>query len=442
MSARTLLIVTLLVLLAGLAIAPAVCFESDMKEYWIPWQHATAGLKPWAAYDVPNCNYPPVVLYLMSLTEAVRSTIGVGSSSRGNWLLLKVPNLLAIAAGTVVLYRATRRSLGERRAAALGAAWALSPNLFVNAALWGQWDAILSLEILLAVIAFARGRYGWAGVWAGVAIATKVQAIFALPILGIGFLFVPGAGRADAVRTNVRATILATIGGVLAIALCCLAFAAAGRMGGVVGVFTASVDTFPRRSMDAWNPWALANGIDVRFRHMTGLVANDDGRAVLPGGALRAFTFKRLGMLMFAAYVLAMLATIARRRRVADVVVGVPLCGLAMFMLCTQMHERYGGPPAALMTLWLLYARPWRWQFFYWTASAALNQLGPMYHKGYLHVAPVRAAYEMLGAGFSLTNTLMFVWLSWLFFRRGAGAHADPVRAAVAAHRDPRAPSD
>lgn len=422
---RRVIAVTTAVLLLSLLVAPLTCFILDMRDYWVIWQAKTAGWRPWGAYElsVKECNYPPVVLYLMTLAEAARGALGVGHMSRVNWLLLKLPNLAAIGLGTLVLFRAARARLGERDAAVLALFWACSPFFFVNAALWAQWDVLMSLTLLLATIAFVRGRYVWWGVWMGVTLSMKVQAIFVLPAFFVGLLAVPPRrpGVAGTLGSSGLAMGRGIAGGILAAVLCFAPVAAARKLPQAAAVYTASVDTFPMRTISAWNVWTVANGVESRMLKRPSTAVNDDGRPVLASGP-RSLTFKRLGQLLFAAYLVVMLAVLARRRRVADVVAAVPLGGVAMFMLCTQMHERYIGPPAALMVLWLPWARAWRIQAVYWAISAAANSLAVMYYMKYLGLPFSRVLYDGSVMAWTIANCLMFAWLTWLFLRPGPTA--------------------
>ena len=51
----------------------------------------------------------------------------------------------------------------------------------------------------------------------------------------------------------------ATAGGVLALIVLFTPIAMDGRLRESVGVYTTSVDTFPARSLNAWNIWTIAN---------------------------------------------------------------------------------------------------------------------------------------------------------------------------------------
>ena len=402
----TLVLIAIAVAVVSLAVAPYCAFRPDMRDYWIPWQVATKGLKPWNAYALPKCNYPPLILYVLSLVEGVRYLLDVSWKAPTNRLLMKLPNIAAHLIGAACLYGAFVRTHGTRKAALLAGGWLLSLNLFVNAALWAQWDVILALLLLLALLALRREGYFMTGVWTALAMAAKVQAIFILPVLGIYLL----------ARRDVKAIGRTTAGAMLAILLVFGPMAIAGRLRESTSIYVASVDTFPYRSLDAWNHWFVFDFVEERFLGASRRVVINDGRPVIPALST-ALTYKRVGLLLFGSYVLAMLIMVARRRRLEDVLVGVPLMGVAMFMLATQMHERYVGPPAALMTLWLLLPTPYRAHFIYWSIAAGLNQLSVLARFPTFGPKPIISNWHFYtGAVVSLVNLGMFIHLTWLFF--------------------------
>jgi len=73
---------------------------------------------------------------------------------------------------------------GEATAGIAAAAMALSPFaiLFSPTAFL---DPLMVMFVLASLVAVRRGRYGWAGVWLGLAAATKVQALVFLPLVAI-----------------------------------------------------------------------------------------------------------------------------------------------------------------------------------------------------------------------------------------------------------------
>src|ERR687896_1276332 len=67
------------VLLLGLIVAPHVYHHYDVVDCFLAWASASEGKQPWQIYlaEFPDdCDYPPVVPYLLTLVEALRRALG------------------------------------------------------------------------------------------------------------------------------------------------------------------------------------------------------------------------------------------------------------------------------------------------------------------------------------------------------------------------------
>src|SRR5438105_7567506 len=65
-------------LVTALAVAPRVLHHYDVVDCFLTWARASAGRRPWAIYlthfvrPSDDCDYPPVVPYLLTLVERAR----------------------------------------------------------------------------------------------------------------------------------------------------------------------------------------------------------------------------------------------------------------------------------------------------------------------------------------------------------------------------------
>jgi 4-amino-4-deoxy-L-arabinose transferase-like glycosyltransferase len=164
-----------LVLLAGAAIRIAPLTENRF--------HPDEGL--YASYGLLIANgdwnlasrlvdKPPLVFYLMS-----GSFLGIGP----NEVAARLPNLFASLLGLALVWRLAMRLWGSRDGALLAMLFcALSPM----AVLFGPTaftDPLLVLWILAALVSVTGGRWGWGGLFAGLALATKQTALFFFPLM-------------------------------------------------------------------------------------------------------------------------------------------------------------------------------------------------------------------------------------------------------------------
>src|SRR5688500_9875446 len=90
----------------GAVVAPFVFHHYDVVDCFLTWARASGGFRPAAIYLTDfrtDCDYPPVVPYLLTLVEAVRRWIGAAEVGVGSVILIKVPNLLAAAAHALLV---------------------------------------------------------------------------------------------------------------------------------------------------------------------------------------------------------------------------------------------------------------------------------------------------------------------------------------------------
>ncbi len=144
------------------------------------WTDNLATYGPWSFYQHDGSIYPallyaywPIGVFLNGADQA-RAIKG-----------LSIPFDLAVA---VVLYVAASRFTGRGRALIAPALYLLNPAVLLAGPVWGQVDAAGTLVLLLALLALAGGRFGWAGALAMVAGMVKPQ--FGLVILPVAALAV------------------------------------------------------------------------------------------------------------------------------------------------------------------------------------------------------------------------------------------------------------
>lgn len=371
--------------LAALAVvlAPFVYLGFDMLGCWIPWAYATGGRFPWRAYAVPGCNYPPLALYGLTLSEAARLALGAPLKGGVQVLLIKLPFIATYAGGAL--------ALGRGGPAWLPLALVAAPALYVNAVLWGQADAALGVAMAAAVLLASRDRLAASGACLGLALALKPQAVMIVPALAVfawrraGVLRVLGAGAA-------------TLG---VLVLCLLPAIAAGYGAEAITPYFAGVGAYPQIEKNSFNAWFL---VDLPAR-WSGMPLDDDLRVL--GG----LTARGLGLGLLGAYVAGVLAWLWREATPDRLMRAAGLLALGFFMLPTQIHERYLVPAVAL---WALAAadRPALRPLFYGLATtAALAQLLVMgFDPGGAFPELPRHLVLGLGALVSLANVGLFAW--------------------------------
>jgi hypothetical protein len=412
-------------LAVALAVSPLVYHHYDVVDCFLTWARASGGSRPWEIYRAEfrtNCDYPPVVPYLLTLVEAVRRGAGAGEAGPLAIVLVKLPSMLAWAAHVPLCLAGLRGPFGPRVAAIAALLMAVSPPLFVNAALWGQFDALASLAILAAVVALLNGRPVWAGIAIGVGLATKLLVIVAVPVLAVW------AWR----RHGARTLLAAVAAGLLAMAVLALPYVAGGAGRQVLAAYRGAVGYYPFRTVEAYNGWYLADRVDIFLRGRPAAEARVDTRTL--AGPL---THRHLGLALFGACTAYLLAVLARQPTSHGLVLVSTLQLFAFFMLPTQMHQRYLVPAAVLATLLAGWSRRAALLFAGLAVSATLNQGLDLWRAvldhavatdpgAVLNPPAVRGFLRAVASAVALGNVGLFAWALATLRREIAPAAPDP----------------
>ena len=285
-------------------------------------------------------DYPPGYLYLLWLTAAVRSLLGIAADSGLSRLLLAVvPAACDCGCAALVWQCAARHLPGEGARRRLTLFVAFSPLLLFATGIWGQVDAALTLPLLACFALLEEKRWLPAALLYGVALAIKPQALLAGPVLAVcflaGILAAPGrTGRLRAAGTTLT-------GVVLAVAPALLAglpfFGAANLIPGLVEKYLGTAGGYPYATINAFNWFAFLGG------------NWQDQSTALIGPV----TWQMLGifhiLLLTAALAAAGWVSLRRGSFSPVLLAGAYLAGI--FTFAHNMHERYL-IPAVVLTLW------------------------------------------------------------------------------------------
>jgi len=410
----------------GLLVAPRVYHNYDVVDCFLTWARASAGRRPWAIYLTDfktNCDYPPVVPYLLTLVEAARRTLHAAETGALAIILVKLPNLIAYLAAVPLCALGLRRPFGAAaRDAALLAA--LSLPLFVNAAAWGQFDALLAVLVMAAVVALLHERPVMAGALMGVALGTKLLAIVAVPALAVWTWK----------RFRASQLALAILAGLAVLALLSLPYLLAGAGGRMLRAYVGAVDYYPVRTAEAYNGWYLLDRFDIAVRGIPAPEARLDSRPLVG-----AITFREAGVAAFAAYLLMLLVGLARRPTPSALVSAAALSFFGFFMLPTQVHQRYLVPAAALLGLTAAGSRRRLALWVGVSLTAALNQALDLTRAvldtavradpaaaATVSVAGYRGPIRLAASVVAVFNIALFVWATRDYWREVVAARARP----------------
>jgi 4-amino-4-deoxy-L-arabinose transferase-like glycosyltransferase len=429
--AATLWLAAASALVLALLVAPRVFHNYDVVDCFLTWARASRGRQPWAIYlthfATDDCDYPPVVPYLLTLVERARLAVGAGETSGTAIVLLKLPNIVAWLAHVPLCAIGLRRPFGARAASVAALLVALSPPLFVNAAAWGQFDALLSLFVVAALVALLRGQAGRAGAALGLALATKLLAVVAIPVLALW------AWR----RRGARPILAGGAAALLVMALAAMPYVARGAARPVLSSYHGAVGYYPLRTVEAYNLWYVLDRVDIRLRGQPSGEARLDTRPFV--GPL---THRDVGLLLVAAWTVFILAGLWRWPGDGGLALAAAFQFFAVFMLPTQMHQRYILPAAVLLALVAPLSPRARTLFAVLAVTATLNQgldLGRAVLDHAVQVDPsrigdapaLRMAIRNVATGVALVHVGLLAWWTAVYRRELAALAAlTPAQAA------------
>jgi hypothetical protein len=396
-------LVYLLVLVSGLVVAPTTEQVQDVYGCWLNWAHVTGGTSPWRLYLSPldtfdhplDCNYPPFILYLLTAVQSALNSFQITQFGAIAVTLVKLPGLISLLLCGWVCKRGLASVWGTGGAARAALLVLLCFPIWFNAAVWGQWDALLCLAILCAMVAAIRNKPGLTGAALGWAISIKFQAIVVYPAILI-----------FASRTWKPIQVVKMLMAAAALWLLIAApFFIAGAGRGLWNSYTGAVGHYPLLSVCANNFWMLMQTCTPAARQWTFPFGQNDDRPCI--GDLTA---RQIGLGLFAIYTLMLLYLLVRRSNTRMFLHTAAMTAFAFYMLPTQMHERYILPACAIfavsaaiekMGFYLLLA-----------ASASMSQIAAFVYENQvaLHsmTDPSKRFLQLISLVLSLINIILF----------------------------------
>jgi len=311
-------------------------------QYWFNTA-ATQGIQPFYPYvlqQVGWIDYPPFNIYIFWVFGSL--------SQATSWIdpvfFVKLAPTIFDLATCGLIYTFLRKRLSFRETLIATTLYTFNPAIIFNAAVWGQFDAIYTFFLMLALIlAFKKKPEASAAVFA-IAVLTKPQAIALLPLVGFLILKETGIKR---LLTSIGAFTGAVFGVILPFEW------NGGPINFLSSIYFGAYDGYQYTSINAFNLWGLF-GLWV-----------PDGIAYIAGwllfGAFAAFTLYVLHKRFDASGELL-------------AVYGAFLLLFAFFMLPTRIHERYLFPALSMLVLLLPFTKKVRLLYVGLTATLFINQ--------------------------------------------------------------------
>jgi hypothetical protein len=118
---------------------------------------------------------------------SLRNTIGFwyvtpNTSTMTLLMMQKAPLLIFDAATAVMIGRIVAAYVSPKAAQQAVLLWLANPYVTLTTEMWGTWDIVSAFLLLVAVAAFAKGKFLESGISLGMGIAAKMYPLLALPI--------------------------------------------------------------------------------------------------------------------------------------------------------------------------------------------------------------------------------------------------------------------
>jgi len=171
--------VTACMLLLGTIVSYALLLplqSSDINEFLLPW-FKVIDERGFAAMAGEYANYTPPYLYLLGIVSVFSGVIAP------IYLIKSVGIAFTLFAALVFSFIVHDITRNKRHALIAAFAFPLIPSVAINAAWWGQCDAIYTSFLLCAFLASLRKKPFLVVVFFSVAFSFKAQAVFFSPFL-------------------------------------------------------------------------------------------------------------------------------------------------------------------------------------------------------------------------------------------------------------------
>ncbi|MFA5770621.1 MAG: NPCBM/NEW2 domain-containing protein [Patescibacteria group bacterium] len=320
-----------LLLLLGFAVRlsliPVAGFKADMA-FWKGWGLAVADKGIIWLVNNTNYNYPPGFAYILDLISKVYKLFADPYNISQYWmdnnlLYLFLFKIIIILSDIGIVYLIVRISekLKMKWGWLLAVLFFLNPAVIFDGVIWGQVDQFGLLLFLGAVYFFIDEKPKLASIIFTLAWLMKLQNIIFIPIF---YLFIY---RKYSFNDLIKS--LAVSLGTFTIIT--FPFWFHREMASLINLFTVNSNWFPWYSLNAFNGWWIASGLN-------GMSINDK---TLVLGIINA---KQFGLLLFCLfYFIASLNILLAKKEEAlkEFVLSSALVVLSFFHLLTQSHERY-----------------------------------------------------------------------------------------------------
>jgi len=298
-----------------------------------------------------NPNLPPLWIYILAITSFIYRLI-FHSPIVSQWFL-KIPAVLADIFTAYFIFYFLRKKIPVVTSFLISFIYLLHPFILYNSSIWGQWDSLFVLPLILCFIFLEKNKPLPSLIFLTLAFLTKLQAVIFFPLI----LFYIWK------KYKIKKLISALFASSLTIILTCLPFLIKGTSFSVLfeKTWQASSKMYPYLSMNAFNLWWLPQAMQSRL-------VNDSELFIGP------LNYKLIGLGLFAlSYLFILLWLNKREKKINSLILASVFISFCFYSLPTEIHERYIFPLFALFCLILPFEKELRKIFAVISLTTLLN---------------------------------------------------------------------
>jgi Gpi18-like mannosyltransferase len=320
---------------------PLQGYQNDMGTF-ISWFNTAADYGPRLFYSAVSwCDYPPFNIYLFWGFGSLAQSLGLFGTPFVTYIVKLVPNIFDILIAGLIYWFA-KKQLSFKLSLIAAALYVFNPAVIFNAAVWGQFDAIYTLFLLLSLILALRSKPELSAVSFAVAVLTKPQAIALLPL--IAFVIIK--------KSNIKHVLFSVAAFAATIFAVILPMQWSNPITFLTDIYFGAYSGYEFTSINAFNLWGIFG-------------------LWIPDGNLFI-----LGWAMFAAFSIFTLYVLYKRWGKSDEMViffAAFMLFFAFFMLPTRIHERYLFPAISVLALMFPFVKRTRLLYGVITATFLTN---------------------------------------------------------------------
>ncbi|MGB9914907.1 MAG: hypothetical protein ACPLIG_03765 [Candidatus Bathyarchaeales archaeon] len=364
----------------------------DTKDF-MAWFQTAAEYGPRTFYTRTWCDYPPFNIYIFWIFGLLAKSLSLYGTTAFTYVMKLPPNLFDMATACLI-FVFVRKRLDFKMALLAAGLYAFNPAVVFNAAVWGQFDAIYTFFLVLALMLALASKPELSAVAYFLGVLTKPQSIALLPLIAYLILRKHSLRRFFTSLAAAAATVFAVI----------LPFEWSNPVAFLSGIYLGAYSGYGYTSINAFNIWALG-----------GLWVPDGGFFILGWilfGCFSAFTLyvmhKRFGesgkmLAIFAAFMLF----------------------FGFFMLPTRIHERYLFPAISTLALMFPFLKKARLLYAVLTATLLANTAYVLYWLNVYAAAGYQYGPNLTGdpvtVTVSLINVVTFIYTLLLLWHELKG---------------------